>query len=144
MFQYNNVYYYRYVPVTLGTIHIYDQFPLVIPLEIKGQIMLACNLHWIPGVLRRKFVQVIVDMKRKCINQSMFHLWYRTIKYQPPLQFALQAVRKYYMSRCTNVKLIDQNHWDMLTVVSGSLYKARYLQRSKHDVTRHILRDNRR
>lgn len=144
MFLYNNIYYYRYTPVTIGEIHIYDQYPLMLPLEIRGQICLGINLHWIPGALRRQFIQVVVEMKRKCINESLFHMWYRTIKYQPPLHFALVAIRKYYMSHCTNIRTIDQNHWDMLPVVSASLYKARYLQRSQHNPQRHILRDNRR
>ena len=139
MFQYNNVYYYRYTPVTLGTIHIYDQYPLMIPLEVRGQVMLGVNLHWIPGPLRAKFVQVIIEMRNKCINESLFHLWYRTIKYQPPLHFALGAIRKYYMCHCTNVKIVDQDNWDTLTL-AHSLYKARYLQRSTANPNNHILK----
>jgi hypothetical protein len=139
MFQYDKLYYFRYAPVTIQTIHIYDQLPQVIPLEIRGSIMLGVNLHWIPGVLRAKFIQVIIEMRNKCITESLFHLWYRTIKYQPPLHFALGAIRKYYMSHCSMVKEIPQDQWDTLTL-SWSLYKGRFLQRSVYNPQQHILR----
>jgi hypothetical protein len=135
MFTYNNVYYFRYTCVTHP--HIFDQFPLMIPLEIRGPICLGINLHWIPGALRAKFVQVIVEMQRKCINQSMFRMWYRTIKFQPPLHFALGAIRKYYVAHCTNVRMVPQDQWDTLTL-AHSLYKARYMQKSGYNPQQHI------
>jgi hypothetical protein len=139
MFTYNNVYYFRYAPATIEKIHIYDQYPLVIFLEIKGQVALGVNTHWIPGPLRAKFIQVILEMRNKCITESLFHLWYRTIKYTPQLSFALGAIRKYYLSHCSNIKIIPQEQWDTLTL-SHSLYKGRYLQRSNYNPQRHIIR----
>lgn len=140
-FEYSKVYYFRYTPVHIETIHIYDQYPQVIPLEIRGTIMLGVNLHWIPGPLRYKFVQVIIEMRKKCINENLFHLWYRTIKTNPPLNFALQAVRKYYISRCTNIKVIDSIEMIPYTQV---LYKARYLQRSAYQPQTHIVQKGKR
>ena len=132
----------RYVPVTISTIHIYDQNPFWIPLEIRGQIALGLNMHWIPAPLRLKFIQVIIEMRNKCINENLFHLWYRTIKYQPQLSFALQAVRKYYVSHCSNIKIIPQDQWDTLNLTQ-SLYRPRFLQRSGFNPQQHILQRNR-
>lgn len=136
MFTYSNIYYMRYTCVTSP--HVFDQLPLIIPLEIRGPHMIAINLHWIPGALRSRFVQLIVEMQRKSINQNMFRLWYRMIKYQPQLSFTLSAIRKYYISHCTNVRMIPQDQWDTLTMVSQSLYRARFMQRSGYNPQQHI------
>lgn len=142
MFLYSKIYYFRYNPVHIQTIHIYDQYPLVIPLEIRGSVMLGLNLHWIPGALRNKMVQVIIEMRNKSINENLFRLWYRNIKYNPPLHFALQAIRKYYVTHCTNIKIVPEP-WELITITS-MLYKARYLQRSVYQPQRHIVQKGRR
>ena len=136
MFSYNNIYYYRYTCVTSP--NIFDMYPLMIPLEIKGSVMLGLNLHFIPGALRARFVQLIVEMRNKCINESLFRLWYRTIKYQPPLHFALAGVRKYYISHCTNVRMIPNDQWETLTL-AHSLYKAKYMKKSLYNPQQHII-----
>jgi hypothetical protein len=140
MFKYDTIYYGRYTCTTNP--HIYDMYPLFLPLEIKGRTMICVNLHWIPGALRNKFVQVIIEMRNKCINESLFHLWYRTIKFQPPLHFALGAIRKYYMSNMTNVKIVPDT-WEMLTITS-TLYKARYMQKSSFNPQQRIVQKGRR
>lgn len=137
MFTYSKIYYFRYTPIDLNKIHIYDQYPLAIPLEIRGNISLCLNLHWIPGALRNKMIQVICEMRNKSINENMFRLWYRNIKYNPPLHFALGAIRKYYNSHCTNIKEVP-DEWETLTITSA-LYRARYLQRSNYTPQRHIV-----
>ena len=142
MFQYDKIYYFRYTPINLQAIHIYDQYPLAIMMDIRGPVTLGLNLHWIPGPLRNKMVQVLAEMRKKCINESLFRLWYRNIKYNPPLHFALQAVRKYYISHCTNIKETTEA-WEMLTL-THSLYKARYLQRSVYNPQQHIVQKGRR
>jgi len=136
MFQYDKIYYFRYTPIDLNKIHIYDQYPQVIFMDIRGQTALGINLHWIPGALRYKFVQVIIEMRKKSINESLFRLWYRTVKYTPPLSFALQSVRKYYVSHCTNIKEVV--NWEMIPYTQV-LYKARYLQRSTFNPAAHIV-----
>ena len=137
MFEYSKIYYYRYYPKTIGTIHIYDMYPLMIPLEIKGITMIGINLHWIPGPLRNKMVQVLVELRKKSINENMFRLWYRMIKQNPALSFALVAVRKYYLAHCSSIKVVDS--WEQLTYISNSLYRARYMKRSAFTPTRHIV-----
>lgn len=143
MFTYNNLYYYRYMPQGYMKLHIFDQFPLVIPLEIRGQIMLGVNLHWIPGPLRQRTIQLIIEIRNKAINQNVFRIWYRMIKYNPPLQFMKIAVRKYYISHCSNIRIIPPQQWDMLPYTHAQLYKARYMQKSAVTPTRHIMKRGR-
>lgn len=135
-FEYSKIYYFRYTPIDLNKVHIYDQYPQVIFLDIRGNTALGINLHWIPGALRYKFVQVIIEMRKKSINQSLFRLWYNVIKYNPSLNFSLQAIRRYYIGHCTNIKVIEA--WEMIPYTQ-ILYKARYLQRSTYNPAAHIV-----
>lgn len=141
MFQYDKIYYGRYNCVTNPTI--YDQNPLFIILELKGNgTCIACNLHWIGSSLRSRFIQVLIEMRKKCINESMFRLLYRTIKYNPQLSFALCSIRKYYLRNMTNVKEVPSEQWGYLTNLTASLYRARYLQKNVMN-TSHIIQRKR-
>ena len=128
MFNYSNIYYYRYNPKGLGKLPIFDQYPLMIPLDIRGSIMMGINMHWIPGPLRLKFLEVILAMQEKSINKNIFRLWYNTVKYQPALQFSLVAVRKYYLSRCSGVHIIPNEEWANLPLAWEVRYRARYMR----------------
>lgn len=105
--------------------------------------MIGLNMHWIPGPLRVKMINVIIEMNHKSINERLFRLWYRNIKYNPALHFALVAVRRYYLSHCSNVKIIEQDKWESLPFISQSLYKARFMQRSVYNPVQHIKRAGR-
>jgi hypothetical protein len=127
-FEYSKIYYFRYTPIDLQKIHIYDQYPQVIFLDIGGLSALGINLHWIPGALRPKFVEVINEMKKRSINESLFRLWYKTIKNNPSLSFSLAGIRRYRISNCTNVKVVGV--WETIRYTEV-LYKARFLERSQ-------------
>jgi hypothetical protein len=143
MFTYNNLYYMRYMPVGYAILPMYDQFPLWIPLEIRGNIALGVNMHWIPGPLRQKTIQLIIEMRNKCINERMFRLYYNLIKFNPNLQFMKIAIRKYYMSHCSNIKIISPDQWDSLVFTAHTLYKARYMQKSGYNPSQHIFKRGR-
>lgn len=127
-FEYSKIYYFRYTPIDLTKIHIYDQYPQVIFMDIRGSSALGINLHWIPGALRPKFVEVINEMKKRSINENLFRLWYRSVKYNPALNFSLDAIRRYRISNCTNIKVVSV--WETIRYTEV-LYKARFLQRSQ-------------
>lgn len=65
MFQYNQIYYFRYMPKGYGKLPIFDQLPLVLPLLVRGPVMMGINLHWIPGPLRYKFIQWTIALYNK-------------------------------------------------------------------------------
>lgn len=90
--------------------------------------MMGINMHWIPGPLRMKFLEVILSMQEKSINKNIFRLWYNTVKYQPALQFSLVAVRKYYLSRCSGVQIIPNEEWSNLPLAWEIRYRARYMR----------------
>jgi hypothetical protein len=137
MFKYDTIYSGRYTCTTNP--HVFDQLPLFVVLEIRGQTMLACNIHWIAGALRPKFMQVLCEMRKKCINESMFRLFYRMVKYNPQLNFALCSVRKYYMRNMTNVREVPSEQWQMITNLTASLYRARYMVKSGFHADLHVV-----
>lgn len=135
MFNYTSIYYYRYNPKGLGKLPIYDQYPLMLPLDIRGPFCLGINLHWIPIPLRLQFIQVVLAMQEKSINKNMFRLWYQTIKTQPALQFSLMAIRKYYINRCSGVQLIANEEWENLPLAWEVRYRARFMKQVGLNVT---------
>ena len=135
MFNYSNIYYYRYNPKGLGKLPVYDQYPLMLPLDIRGPFCLGINLHWIPTPLRLQFIQVVLAMQEKSINKNMFRLWYNTIKFQPALQFSMMAIRKYYINRCSATQLIPNEEWENLPLAWEVRYRARFMKMVGVNVT---------
>ena len=117
------------MPLGYLKLPVFDQYPLVLPLNIMGASMLAINLHWIPAPLRVQFINVVVQMYERYPMKDAFRLWYNTFKSNPALSFALIAVRRYYIGRCSSIKEIPAEHWHELPAVWNTLYKARYLRR---------------
>lgn len=128
IFLYSKIYYYRYSPIGYGKISIYDQYPLVLPLRIMGSMMLAVNLHWIPGPLRYKFCLLIGNIYERTEPKERFRVVYNMLKFNPSLAFCLMAVRKYYVSRCMNVVEIPGEEWGDLPLLSTNKFRARYLK----------------
>jgi hypothetical protein len=130
MFNYNSIYYLRYMPKGYGHLHIFDSLPLVLPLYVMGPTMLALNLHWVPSPLRVKFVLFISNIYSRGDDnwKARFHIWYQTIKNSPNLAFTLMAVRRYYIARCSNIIEIPGDQWGDLPLLSNTKYRARYLR----------------
>ena len=59
MFTYSNIYYYRYNPKGLGKLPVFDQFPLMLPLDVRGATCLGINLHWIKKAHQQEFLEEV-------------------------------------------------------------------------------------
>jgi len=130
MLNYQTVYYGRYVPLHFGKLPVYDQFPLFIPMLILGNSCLAINLHWIAPPLRIRFVQFIDHLYKRYPEKKKMRsrIWYQTIKNNPSLNFALVAVRRYYISRLSSIVEIENKYWETLPLLSVTKYRARFLR----------------
>jgi len=118
------------MPKGYGRLPVFDQLPLFIPLFIQGPTVLVLNIHWIPPQLRIRFIQFLTTLyNRYPENQKIrFRIWYQTIKNNPSLAFCLGAVRRYYISRLSNIVEIENKYWVDLPVLSTTKYRARFLR----------------
>lgn len=111
----DKLYFFRYKdPATKKSLKVWDTAPLIIPLDFTSKSLLAINLHWIPSEYRQKFVEFLMEyFKKRKIAGKRFQrtrLFYEFVK-SGKVTWALVAVRRYHISRITNMTAIEQKDW---------------------------------
>lgn len=124
----DNIYYFKYSdPITKPKI--WDLMPVVIPLMVNSKHLLAINLHFIPTAFRTKFIQTIyhaaetIQEPRKKARMKL-RLTYEMLK-NGPYKYALQGIRKYLISRMSNIQEIPMIQLITLKP-TGSRYSSKY------------------
>ena len=77
-----NMYMFFYDPKTKDTLPYYDAFPLVIPVEPAEKGFYGINLHYLPPVLRAKFLDSLLDItsNKSYDEKTKFRLSYQLLK----------------------------------------------------------------
>lgn len=134
--KYSNLYFFRYkaLGAEQNKIHVYDQAPLAIFLDIGRGSVLGVNLHWIPPGQRRAFLDTILKLSKEIGKGSrkriVPRLYYETVKSHPGLRrHALRAIRRYLTNRITNVQPIPNEFWDK--VLGNPRYRSRMAYKKK-------------
>jgi len=124
----NAIYFFRYKnPAGKGKLKVWDTAPLVIPLDVTRKSLLAVNLHWIPKNQRADFVDFLLKyfatgkLGGKRMKRSK--LYYGFIK-SGKVRWAMVAIRRYHISRITNMVEVKKEDWDK--VLGKRRYKARF------------------
>jgi hypothetical protein len=89
--------------------------------------ILCCNIHWVPKYLRKKFINLVMELAEKVVQKGKIKLLPRVVYDQiknGPFRFALPGIRRYYLSRITNIQEIPPEFWKEIKV-SDERYKKR-------------------
>lgn len=126
-----SMFYFRYTkPAGLGTLHVFDKAPLVIPLDWNRKSMLAVNVHWLPPGMRMTLIkQVLAVAEQKRNGKKLPKLLYAMVRHDPRFRFAMQAIRRYHIGRITNWTEIPSERWEH--ALGMARYKARKAYRAK-------------
>lgn len=123
-FRYNN-------PAT--KVHVWDKAPLVMPLWVSSKHMLAVNLHFIPRRYQRSFINAVLGSVEKAGKRGSIkkapRIFYDALKTSGALGVGLVAIRKYIISRITNIQEVPPEFWKAVDPSSGR-YQAKMAQRN--------------
>jgi len=122
------IYFFRYRnPAGKGKLKVWDTAPLIIPLDITRKSLLAVNLHWIPNHQRAEFVEFLMKYfaqgklgHKKIKRTKLYYNFVRAGK----VKWAIVAIRRYHLSRITNLQEVPREKWDK--VLGVRKYKARF------------------
>jgi len=85
----------------------YDENPLDIILDIKGNDMWCINLHFIPRPFRETLYKMVVKLNKQRIkNDKRFVLSYQDIKEFLVRNSLQMSIKRYKINRITNLKYI--------------------------------------
>lgn len=110
---FDNIYSFSYTdPKT--KLHVWDARPLVFVLDInpRKKSFLAINLHWIPKKYRDDLLQEMIKIiEKKDSSRNKVRLTYGLLL-KHKYRHALQAIRRYIITRVTNIEMIPHKKWD--------------------------------
>jgi hypothetical protein len=156
--KYNSIYYFRYKSelAKQGKLHIYDQNPLVIflDLERKDGKVLGINFHWIqPPRFRKLFLQEIertfteqmIKEGKKRRSPYFPRLFYKNIKSNQIMKkMSYQAIRLYFIKNIGTIKEISREDFiNLFTTRYKTLYKKRTWKSSNYPNTSKKLKSKR-
>ncbi len=101
-------------PVTpLKQLKIFDENPLIVLFNKRGNDMYGINLHFIPKPLKETFLKLVIQMNKQNIKKDKR----LTIEYKQMKQFLKRngldiiSVKRYKINRITNFKYIPYRDW---------------------------------
>jgi hypothetical protein len=124
----NNLLFFRYKAIGEGTLPFYDKTPLALVLDIRLNNVLCLNMHWIKPRDRAEFFNDIREIMNKTISigkrKERQRLTYQLLK-KPKYRIGLDAIRMYYFSGISQLKIIPEPQWTILFGYGISQYKKR-------------------
>lgn len=113
-----NMYMFFYDPKTKDTLPYYDAFPLVIPVEPAEGGFYGLNLHYLPPILRAKFLDALLDITTndKYNDSTKFDLSYGLLKKAQKYKHFKPCFKRYLTSHVrSRFALVPAPEWEIAT-----------------------------
>ena len=96
----------------------YDRFPLTIPIEPAEGGFIGINLHYLPPVLRAKFLDALLDVtnNKKYDDTTKFRLTYRLLKGARNMRYFKPCLKRYLLSHVrSRFAEVPAPEWELAT-----------------------------
>ena len=106
-----------YDPKTKDTLPYYDKFPLAIIVGPAKGGFHGLNIHYLPPVLRAKFLDALMDIAdKKITDNSKFDLTYKTLKNASKMKY-FEPCYKHYLTEHVKSKFakVPAPEWEIAT-----------------------------
>lgn len=106
-----------YDPKTKDTLPYYDKFPLAIIVGPAKGGFYGLNIHYLPPVLRAKFLDALMDIAdKKITDNSKFDLTYKTLKNASKMKY-FEPCFKHYLTQHVKSKFakVPAPEWEIAT-----------------------------
>lgn len=113
-----NMYMFFYDPKTKETLPYYDGFPLVIPVEPAEGGFYGMNLHYLPPVLRAKFLDSLLEVtnNKSYDETTKFRLSYNLIKGARKFRYFKPCFKRYLNNNVrSRFALVPATEWEIAT-----------------------------
>ena len=117
------MYLFYYDPKTKDTLPYYDGFPLVIPVERAEGGFYGMNLHYLPPILRAKFLDSLMDIttNKKYDESTRFRVTYETMKRAQKFRFFKPCFKRYLTAHVkSRFAYIPPTEWEIATFLPAA------------------------
>jgi len=111
-----SMYMFFYDPKTKEKLPYYDGFPLVIPVESAEGGFYGMNLHYLPPLLRAKFLDALLEVtnNKRYDESTRFRLSYSLIKGARKFKYFKPCFKRYLLSHVrSRFALVPAAEWEI-------------------------------
>jgi hypothetical protein len=129
------MYMFFYDPKHKKTLPYYDTFPLVIVIGPAKGGFLGLNLHYLPPILRAKFLDALMDIAGQNITpSSKFKLTYNFMKKASKMKYYKPCL-KHYLDKHVQSKfaLVPATEWEIATFLPTADFRKANNQKVYYD-----------
>ena len=115
---YGSMFMYFYDPKHKNKLPYYDRFPLTIPVEPADGGFRGINLHYLPPVLRAKFLDALLNVtnNKKYDDTTKFRLTYRLLKSARNMSYFKPCLKHYLLEHVrSRFAEVPAPEWEIAT-----------------------------
>ncbi len=115
---YGGMFMYFYDPKHKDTLPYYDRFPLTIPVEPAKGGFRGINLHYLPPVLRAKFLDALLNItnNKKYDESTKFNLTYELLNGSRNMRYFKPCFKHYLLSHVkSRFAEVPAPEWEIAT-----------------------------
>jgi hypothetical protein len=127
-----SMYMFFYDPKHKETLPYYDNFPLVIILDKAEGGFLGLNLHYLPPILRAKFLDGLLENtnNKKFDETTKFRLTYEKLKAVKNMRYFKPCIKHYLSSHVrSRFAKVESPEWEIATFLPTADFKKATLQK---------------
>ena len=123
---YGSMFMYFYDPKTKDKLPYYDTFPLVIPVEPAEGGFRGINLHYLPPILRAKFLDALLDAtnNKKYDETTKFRLTYNILNGARKMRYLKPCFKHYLLNHVkSRFAEVPAPEWEIATFLPTAQWK---------------------
>mgnify|MGYP001166751100 FL=1 len=123
---YGSMFMYFYDPKTKDKLPYYDTFPLVIPVEPAEGGFRGINLHYLPPILRAKFLDALLDAtnNKKYDETTKFRLTYNILNGARKMRYFKPCFKHYLLNHVkSRFAEVPAPEWEIATFLPTAQWK---------------------
>tara|TARA_Y100000022_G_scaffold102172_1_gene88174 strand:+ start:27 stop:620 length:594 start_codon:yes stop_codon:yes gene_type:complete len=123
---FGSMFMYFYDPKTKDKLPYYDTFPLVIPVEPAEGGFRGINLHYLPPILRAKFLDALLDVtnNKKYDDTTKFRLTYDILNGARKMRYFKPCFKHYLLNHVkSRFAEVPAPEWEIATFLPTAQWK---------------------
>ena len=123
---FGSMFMYFYDPKTKDKLPYYDTFPLVIPVEPADGGFRGINLHYLPPILRAKFLDALLDVtnNKKYDDTTKFRLTYDILNGARKMRYFKPCFKHYLLNHVkSRFAEVPAPEWEIATFLPTAQWK---------------------
>ena len=123
-----SMYMFFYDPKHKETLPYYDSFPLVIVLKPAAGGFLGLNLHYLPPVLRAKFLDALLDVtnNKRYDETTKFKLTYNALQNAAKMKYFKPCIKHYLTDHVkSRFAMVQAPEWEIAVFLTTADFNSR-------------------